>query len=81
MAKNVPIEHFFEQIEGAIEALEDGELPLEDALKRYEDGLKSVREAKVLLDSFEAKIEELQGKLAVEQLSYLDGDSEADEPA
>lgn len=74
MAKQVSIEQYFEQIEGAIEALEDGELPLEEALKRYEGGLKSVREARSLLDRFEAKIEKLQDSL---DLDPVDDDPEA----
>lgn len=72
MSKTVPIEHYFEQIEGAIEALEDGELPLEDALKRYEAGLKSVRQARTMLDAFEAKIGELQESLNLTELTEDD---------
>jgi exodeoxyribonuclease VII small subunit len=69
MSKTVPIERYFEQIEGAIEALEDGELPLEEALQRYEAGLKSVRQARGLLDRFEARIAELQDSLQLTELT------------
>lgn len=76
MAKSVPIERYFEQIEGAIEALEDGELPLEEALQRYEAGLKSVRQARGLLDAFETRISELQESLDLTELGEDEPDAE-----
>ena len=64
MAKTTSIEDHFARIEGAIEALEDGELPLEDALGQYEAGLKSVRQARKLLDKYVGRIEELRTAMA-----------------
>lgn len=60
MAKVTSIEEHFTHIEGAISALEEGELPLEQALERYESGLKAVRFARVQLDRYSAKLEELR---------------------
>lgn len=61
MAKPASLEALFTQIEEAIAALEEGELPLEEALQRYETGLKSVRQARGMLDKFSARLEELRG--------------------
>jgi exodeoxyribonuclease VII small subunit len=61
MAKPVNLEALFTQIEEAIAALEEGELPLEEAIQRYEKGLKSVRQARGMLDSFSARLDELRG--------------------
>jgi exodeoxyribonuclease VII small subunit len=62
MAKSIPIEKHFELIEEAIAALEDGDLPLEDSLARYEKGLRSVRQARLLLDRFAARLDELRAE-------------------
>ena len=60
MAKPVSVEDHLRQIEEAVEALEAGDLPLEQALIRYESGLKALRAAKVQLDAYAAKLEELK---------------------
>ena len=60
MAKAASIEDHFHAIEQAVAALDSGELPLEEALKRYEQGLVAVRQAKVLLDRFQARLDELR---------------------
>lgn len=62
MAKTTvpPIEDLFTLIEGAVQDLEGGELPLEEALGRYESGLKAVRAAKAQLDRYAARLEELK---------------------
>lgn len=62
MAKQIALEDHLEQVEEAIAALEDGELPLEEALARYEAGLKSLRAAKQLLDRYQARLEELRAE-------------------
>ena len=62
MAKPTAIEDHFATIEQAVSALESGELPLEEALTRYESGLKSVRQAKALLDRYAARLEELRAE-------------------
>lgn len=66
MAKPQAIEDHFKTIEQTVEALETGELPLEEALVRYEAGLKAVRQARSLLDRFQARIEELRGEPGTE---------------
>ena len=62
MAKQPTIEDQFLAVEKAVEALESGELPLEEALTRYETGLKAVRQARTLLDSYAARLEELRAE-------------------
>ncbi len=61
MAKTPTIEEQFAHIEEAIGSLEGGELPLEQALGCYEAGLKAVRQARLLLDRYVARLEELRG--------------------
>lgn len=60
MAKTHSIEDHLALIETAIAALEVGDLPLEESLTRYEAGLKSVRQARGLLDRYSARLEELR---------------------
>ena len=62
MARAPSLEDQFQAIEQAVAALEGGELPLEEALKRYEQGLVAVRQAKILLDRYQARIEELRAQ-------------------
>ena len=62
MAKTTSLEDHLQAIETAVTALEDGELPLEDALKRYEGGLRAVREARMMLDRYSARLEELRAE-------------------
>jgi len=62
MAKQHSIEDHFAGIEAAIEALENGELPLEQALERYEGGLKAVRLARQLLERYQARLDELRAE-------------------
>lgn len=66
MAKTIAIEDHFRMVEEAIGALEAGDLPLEEALVRYEAGLKAVRQAKVLLDRYGARLDELKTEAPVE---------------
>ena len=62
MAKPVPIEEIFQQIEEAVGALESGELPLEEALGRFEAGLKAMRQARQILDRYAVRLDELRGE-------------------
>lgn len=62
MAKPVPIEEIFQQIEEAVGALESGELPLEEALSRFEAGLKAMRQARQILDRYAVRLDELRGE-------------------
>jgi exodeoxyribonuclease VII small subunit len=62
MPKPPAIEDHFQAIEEAVAALEGGELPLEQALARYEAGLKAVRQAKAILDRYQARLEELRAE-------------------
>jgi exodeoxyribonuclease VII small subunit len=56
----VPVEEHFQQIQVVIEALEEGTQSLEDSLRSYEIGIKAVRQARLQLDSYVARLEELK---------------------
>ena len=58
------IEDHFLAVEHAVDALSSGELPLEEALTRYEAGLKAVRQARLQLDRYAARLEELRAEPA-----------------
>lgn len=60
MAKATSIDDHFAAVEAAVAALEGGDLPLEDALKRYEQGLAALRQARGLLDRYQARLDELR---------------------
>ena len=43
-------EQAFEQLEAAVEALQDGQMPLEQALNYYEEGMKLAKHCNELLE-------------------------------
>jgi len=49
-------------LEGVVEKLEQGDLPLEDAVKLFEQGVKLSEACKAELDAAEAKVEILLKK-------------------
>jgi len=53
----------FAAAEGAVEALERGELTLDDSVRRYEDGFKALRRCYEVLRSYEKRIEVLGSEL------------------
>lgn len=52
-------EEAIEELEGIVEALEDGELPLEEAMERFERGLGLVSVCRGKLERAELRVEEL----------------------
>lgn len=58
-AEEMPFEEAIEELEGIVEDLEDGELPLEDAMERFERGLGLVKTCRSKLEQAELKVEEL----------------------
>ena len=53
------IEEMLEEVDGIIDSLESGDIPLEDSFKIYEKGMKSIREINARIDKVEKKIIEL----------------------
>jgi exodeoxyribonuclease VII small subunit len=53
------IDEVLQRLEGVVEALEGGDLPLEQALARFEEGVKLARQGGALLDQIEARVEVL----------------------
>jgi len=62
-------EHDLEQLEGIVNALEEGGLSLDDSLKRFEDGIRLARRCEKALTDAEKRIEIL--------LKNADGELEA----
>lgn len=57
-AKSAPdFEHSLQQLEGLVEQLEQGDLPIEDALKAFEQGVKLTRECQTILQQVEQKVQ------------------------
>ncbi len=52
-------EQAFEQLEAAVEALQDGQMPLERALNYYEEGMKLAQHCNELLEKAELRVQQL----------------------
>jgi exodeoxyribonuclease VII small subunit len=61
METEISFEDALEQLEGAVSALEGGELGLDDALARYEQGIRLLVHCRSLLESAEKKVALLTG--------------------
>ena len=53
-------EQAFEQLEAAVEALQDGQMPLERALNHYEEGMKLAQHCNELLEKAELRVQQLR---------------------
>ncbi len=53
-------EQAFEQLEDAVEALQDGQMPLERALTYFEEGMKLARYCNELLEKAELRVQQLR---------------------
>ena len=53
-------EEAFEQLETAVEALQDGQMPLERALNYYEEGMKLAQHCNELLEKAELPVQQLR---------------------
>ncbi len=50
-------ENSLQQLEGLVEQLEQGDLPIEEALKAFEQGVKLTRECQSILQQAEQKVQ------------------------
>ncbi len=53
------IEEMLDEVDGIIERLESGDIPLEDSFKIYEKGMKTIQAVNARIDKVEKKIIEL----------------------
>lgn len=53
------IEEMLDEVDGIIESLENGDIPLEDSFKIYEKGMKTIQAVNARIDKVEKKIIEL----------------------
>jgi len=77
-AKNLPFEDALKKLEGVVEAMESGDLPLETLLTRYEEGTKLVKICQEKLAEAELKIQQLEksasGELKLKPLEQTTDD-------
>ena len=57
---NVPFEDALKKLEGVVEAMESGDLPLESLLAKYEEGARLVKICQEKLAEAELKIQQLE---------------------
>ncbi|MEC9290802.1 MAG: exodeoxyribonuclease VII small subunit [Pseudomonadota bacterium] len=60
--KDMSFEDGMKNLEGILQKLEAGDLPLEEAMKSFEEGMKLHNHCKKLLDEAELKIEKIVEK-------------------
>ena len=56
----VPFEDALKKLEGVVEAMESGDLPLETLLAKYEEGVRLVKACQEKLAEAELKIQQLE---------------------
>ena len=56
----MPFEEALKKLEGLVEAMESGDLPLESLLDKYEEGSRLVRICQAKLEEAELKIQKLE---------------------
>ena len=65
-ARNLPFEEALKKLEGVVEAMETGDLPLETLLAKYEEGTRLVKICQEKLAEAELKIQQLEKNAAGE---------------
>jgi len=77
-AKNLPFEEALKKLEGIVETMESGELPLEALLARFEEGTRLVKICQEKLAEAELKIQQLEknaaGELKLKPLGEMTND-------
>jgi len=68
-SKGKNFEQSLEGLEGIVEKLESGELPLDESLALFENGVKIYKECKTQLEKAEKKISKLNDSLKEEEVS------------
>lgn len=57
--ESLSFEEAFEQLESAVSALQDGQMPLEEAMRHYEEGMKLAQYCNELLQKAELRVQQL----------------------
>jgi len=70
--KNINLEKSLADLEGLVEELESGDLPLEKAMKKFEEGIKLTRSCQKALKDAEQKVEILLKSAGGEALEGFD---------
>lgn len=65
-AKSLPFEEALKKLEGIVETMESGDLPLETLLAKYEEGTRLVKICQEKLAEAELKIQQLEKNAAGE---------------
>ena len=69
----VPFEEALEKLEGVVDAMESGELPLESLISKYEEGMRLAKVCQEKLAEAELKIQQLEktasGEMKLKPLS------------
>ncbi|GAA0696605.1 exodeoxyribonuclease VII small subunit [Marinobacterium maritimum] len=55
--KTPDFEQSLQQLEGLVEQLEQGDLPIEEALKAFEQGIRLTRDCQTILQQAEQKVQ------------------------
>ncbi len=58
--ESMPFEEALKKLEGIVEAMENGDLPLEQLLARFEEGTRLVQVCQAKLEQAELKIQKLE---------------------
>lgn len=70
---SVPFEEALEKLEGVVDAMESGELPLENLIAKYEEGMRLTKVCQEKLAEAELKIQQLEktasGEMKLKPLS------------
>ncbi len=74
--KSINLEKALTDLEGIVEELESGDLPLEKAMKKFEDGIKLTRNCQAALKEAEQKVEILLQSAGGEELEEFEVDDE-----
>jgi exodeoxyribonuclease VII small subunit len=75
-AKKINLEKSLADLEGLVEELESGDLPLETAMKKFEEGIKLTRGCQTALKEAEQKIEILLKSAGGDKLAEFEVDED-----
>lgn len=77
--KSPGFDEILTELDGVVERLEQGDLPLEEALERFERGVNLARDAERILGQAEKRVEVLLSTKEGDVLAPLDGAPEPGE--
>ncbi len=75
-AKKFDLEKSLQNLEGLVEELESGDLPLEQAMKKFEEGIKLTRGCQTALKDAEQKVQLLLKSAGGDELTDFEIDDD-----